>query len=214
MLLLPTAGGDAEEAERRGLVDACSHLLGAGRIKLYSCDSVAGHLMQQGIGEPAWRMRMLDEFHHAVRHEVVPAIHADSGGRQLPIVTAGASIGAFNAVALLCRFPGVFRAALGMSGTYDLQRFYHGQFSDHLYFASPLHFLPDLTGQQLEQLRQRFVLLASGEGAWEDVGESWRLAEVLGDKGVPNRVDSWGAEWPHEWHTWLAMLPQYLDELT
>ena len=57
------------------------------------------------------------------------------------------------------------------------------------------------------------VLLASGEGAWEDIGESWRVANVLGDKGVPNRVDSWGADWEHGWDTWRRMLPVYLDEL-
>ncbi len=213
VLLLPTAGGDAEESERRHLVDACGDLLRAGRIKLYSVDSVAGHVMANRIGDPAWRMWMLDAFHHAVRHEVVPAIHSDVKG-ELPIIAAGASIGAFNAVALVCRFPDVFGAAVGMSGTYSLQRFYEDQWSDHLYYASPIHFLPGLEGPQLDRLRERFVLLASGQGDWEDIGESWRMAEVLGNKGVPNRVDPWGTEWPHEWQTWLAMLPRYLDELT
>jgi hypothetical protein len=27
-------------------------------------------------------------------------------------------------------------------------------------------------------------------------------------------VDNWGPQWPHEWHTWREMLPQYLRELT
>jgi esterase/lipase superfamily enzyme len=61
-------------------------------------------------------------------------------------------------------------------------------------------------------LRQRLAILASGQGAWEDVGESWRAAEVLGRKGVPNRVDAWGEEWEHDWGTWRSMLPTYLDE--
>ena len=51
------------------------------------------------------------------------------------------------------------------------------------------------------------------QGAWEDVGESWALAHVLGSKGVPNRVDSWGPEFEHDWSTWWRMLPQYLDEV-
>jgi esterase/lipase superfamily enzyme len=73
--------------------------------------------------------------------------------------------------------------------------------------------VPGLEGPQLDALRQRYAILASGQGAWENVGESWAAAEVLGGKGVPNRVDAWGEEWPHEWPTWRAMLPQYLDEL-
>jgi len=213
VLVFPTAGGDAEEIERNHLVDACAGLLEAGRVKIYSCDSVAGRAMASATGTPEYRMWLLNQFHHAVRHEVVPAIKADMGGAAQRIVVAGASIGAFNAVALLCRFPDEFEVAIGMSGTYRLQRFLDGRWSEDLYFASPLDFLPGLDGDQLQVLRQRRVILASGEGAHEDIGESWALAEVLGNKGVPNRVDSWGPETIHDWPTWWRMLPQYLEEI-
>jgi esterase/lipase superfamily enzyme len=164
-------------------------------------------------GSPEHRMELLDRFHHCVAEEIVPAVRTDLGGAGTPIVAAGASIGAFNAVAVLCRFPDLFRAAIGMSGTYRLQSMLGGGFSAAFYFASPLDFLPGLEGDHLEALRQRFVLLASGQGEWEDIGESWAMADALGRKGVPNRVDAWGPEWPHEWSTWHRMLPQYLDEL-
>jgi esterase/lipase superfamily enzyme len=213
VLVFPTAGGDAEEIEQNGLLGACWPLVEAGRIKLYSCDSVAGRAMLSKEGSPEHRMDLLDRFHQCVVSEIVPAIRADTGGAEPPIVVAGASIGAFNAVAVLCRFPEVFGVAVAMSGTYRLQRLLDGGFSDSLYFASPLDFLPGLSGGQLDTLRQRFVLLASGQGAWEDIGESWAMADALGRKGVPNRVDAWGEEWPHEWHTWHRMLPQYLDEV-
>jgi len=213
VLVFPTAGGDAEEIERHKLVEACGELLEAGRIKIYSCDSVAGRAMAASTGSPEYRMWLLNQFHQAVRHEVVPAIHADTGGPDQRIVVAGASIGAFNAVALLCRFPDVFDAAIGMSGTYRIQRFLDGAWSDDLFYSSPLDFLPGLGGDHLELLRQRRVILPSGEGEHEDIGESWAMAEVLGSKGVPNRVDSWGPETIHDWPTWWRMLPQYLDEL-
>jgi esterase/lipase superfamily enzyme len=108
----------------------------------------------------------------------------------------------------------VFRAAVCMSGTYDLTRFLKGHATEDFYYASPVHFLPKLNGGDLEAIRKRFVILASGEGRAEDIGESWRAAHLLGDKGVPNRVDPWGPEWHHDWPTWRHMLPQYLDELT
>jgi len=214
VLLFPTAGGDAEEVERMGLVGACSGLLADGRVKLYSCDSVAGRALVDRTGSLEHRMWLLDRFHACVAEEIVPAIRADSGGHDHLVVAAGASIGAFNAVAVLCRYPHLFSHAIGMSGTYDLQPLYDNHSSDHLYFASPLQFLPDLEGPVLDLLRHRFALIASGEGAWENIGESWHVADVLGDKGVPNRVDAWGQEWEHDWPTWRRMLPQYLDELT
>jgi esterase/lipase superfamily enzyme len=213
VLVFPTAGGDAEEIERNHLVAACAGLVDSGRIKLYSCDSIAGQAMVAGSGSPAYRMWLLNRFHECIMNEVVPAIHADLAGQQPPIVVAGASIGAFNALAVLCRYPHAFGTAIGMSGTYELGRFFDGEFNDDLYFSSPLHFLPNLEGAQLEILRSRFAILASGEGAWEDIGESWLAAGELGSKGVPNRVDPWGPEWEHDWATWRTMLPKYLDEV-
>ena len=214
VLILPSAGGDAEEIERNGLVDACGQLLADGRIKLYSVDSVAGQAMMTKKGSPEHRLWLLNQFHECIRREVVPAIHADLGGQDMDVIAGGASIGAFNAVAVLCRYPEAFSAAIGMSGSYRVERFYDEAWSQDLYFSAPLQFLPSLDGAQLEQLRQRFVILASGEGRWENVGETWKMASALGAKGIPNRVDNWGTEWDHEWTTWRAMLPQYLTELT
>jgi esterase/lipase superfamily enzyme len=170
--------------------------------------------MVDGTGSPEYRMRLLSQFHECVRHEVLPAIYADLGGQQAEVIAGGASIGAFNAVAVLCRYPDAFRAAIGMSGSYQIERFYDHAWSQDLFFSAPLQFLPGLTGPQLDLLRRRFVLLASGDGEWEDVGESWRMAAALGDKGIPNRVDNWGPDWAHDWPTWHRMLPQYLTELT
>ena len=89
-----------------------------------------------------------------------------------------------------------------------------GRQSQDLYYSAPLQFLPGLEGAQLDRLRQRNVILASGDGEWENIGSSWQMAAVLGDKGIPNRVDNWGPQWAHNWPTWRQMLPQYLRELT
>jgi esterase/lipase superfamily enzyme len=214
VLVFPSAGGDAEEIERFGLVGACGPLIDEGRVKLYSLDSVAGRAMIAKTGSPGHLMWLLNQFHDCVRREVVPAIHADLGGQAMDVIATGASIGAFNALAVLCRYPDVFGAAIGMSGTYRIDRFYDGAWSQDLYFSAPLQFLPGLDGPQLDLLRRRRVVLASGEGDWEDIGESWRMAEVLGAKAIPNRVDNWGPQWSHDWPTWHRMLPQYLRELT
>ncbi|HET9626240.1 MAG TPA: alpha/beta hydrolase-fold protein [Kofleriaceae bacterium] len=213
VLVFPTAGGDAEEIERMHLVGALSALVDAGKIKVYSCDSVAGRALLSREGSPQHQMWLQNQFHQYVRHEVVPAIRADCKSAELAIWAAGASIGAFHSVAVVCRFPDVFTRACAMSGTYDIRRFYDAKdFSDDFWVSSPLHFVPKLDGKHLEVLRTRKILLASGEGKAEDLGESWRMANVLGAAGVPNRVDPWGRDWPHDWQTWREMLPKYLGE--
>jgi esterase/lipase superfamily enzyme len=212
VLVFPTAGGDAEEVERNHLVSHLWPLIDDGRVKVYSCDSVAGRAMVDKEGTPAHRMWLFNSFHEAVANEVVPAIHADCGGPQ-PIVVAGSSIGAFNSFALICRYPHLFDAAVCMSGTYRIETFLGGEVTHDMYFASPMHFLPGLDGPLLDELRRKFVILASGSGQWEDIGESWAAAHILGSKGVPNRVDDWGPGFDHDWPTWWQMLPVYLDDL-
>ncbi|HWM84816.1 MAG TPA: alpha/beta hydrolase-fold protein [Kofleriaceae bacterium] len=216
VLLFPTAGGDAEEIERFLMINALTGLLDAGRIKIYSCDSAAGRALLAREGTPRHQMWLQNQFHQYVRHEVVPAIRTDCQNQEIQVWAAGSSIGAFQSVAVVCRFPDVFTRALAMSGTYDLRRFYEsgGDFSDDFWVSSPLHFVPTLSGPHLDVLRTRFILIASGEGRAEDIGESWNMAGVLGKQGIPNRVDSWGPDWHHDWPTWRRMLPQYLDEWT
>lgn len=215
VLVFPTAGGDAEEIERMHLVGAVGALIEAGKIKVYSCDSVAGAALLAREGTAQHQMWLQNQFHQYVRHEVVAAIRTDCQAPDIEVWAAGASIGAFHAIAVLCRWPDVFARACAMSGTYDLRRFYDAKdFTDDFWVSSPVHFVPTLRGIHLDKLRTRFALLPSGEGRAEDIGESWRMADVLGKQGVPNRVDPWGKDVHHDWPTWRQMLPKYLDEWT
>jgi esterase/lipase superfamily enzyme len=214
VLLFPTAGGDYEEVERFHLIRVLGDLIQAGRIKVYSVDSVAGKTWLQGTHPPEYCSRVQNLYDSYIYHEVVPLIRRDCNSGDIEIVAAGASIGAFNAVASICRHPDVFRLAVAMSGTFDLSKYLGGKFNQDFYFSSPLHFLPGLDeGPQLAKLRQRFIVIPTGEGDYEDPGESWRIANVLGAKGVPNRVDLWGKDYHHNWVTWREMLPKYLSEL-
>ncbi len=212
VLLFPTAGGDAEECERFGLIGALEPLLAAGRVKVYSIDSIAGRtwLRREDPGHAAW---LQNAFDAVIAEEVLPFIRADCHDPAIEVVTAGASIGAFNAVATLCRHADAFRLAIGMSGTYDLTPWLGGYWSDDFYYSSPLHYLAGLGDDhpQLANLRRRFVVLAAGRGRWEEPAETWKMAHALGSRGVPNRVDLWSEQHDHDWPTWREMLPLYLD---
>lgn len=215
VLLFPTAAGDFEESERFLMMKVLAPLIDAGRIKVYSTDSISGRAWTDGKSSGAWRAKVQLAFDAFIYHELVPAIRADCNDGGIEIITAGASIGAFNALSLMCRHPDVFRAAVCMSGTYDLTRWMDGDHTVDFHVGSPLHFVPSLPeGPQLDLLRRRFVLLTTGEGRWEAPWESWAVARALGSRGIPNRVDAWGKEWDHDWMTWREMLPRYLDELT
>ena len=78
VLIFPTAGGDAEEIERFLLIKVLSPLIDSGRIKVYSCDSVAGQVWFSKQGTPDYRMKMQHQFHQYIKHEVAPAIRLAS----------------------------------------------------------------------------------------------------------------------------------------
>ena len=215
VLVFPTAGGDAEEISRFQLIDALAPLIEVGKLRVYSCDSVAGRSWFNQEASPEHRMWMQHQFHQFVKHELAPAIRTDCDRPEISIWTAGASIGAFHAAAVVCRFPDIFHRALAMSGSFDLLRFCERKDgTDYYHVSSPLSFVPYLDGMHLDLLRTRHIQFATGEGKWENIGESFRLANVLGERGIPNHVDSWGPEWDHDWITWRAMLPKYLARWT
>ncbi|MEQ1892317.1 MAG: alpha/beta hydrolase-fold protein [Planctomycetota bacterium] len=212
VLFFPTAAADAEEVERFLMVQSLAPLLAAGKIKLYSVDSVAGQALLAGksASEIGRVQTQYDDF---VYRELVPAIRKDCHDPKIEIVVTGPSIGAFNALSMICRHPDAFSKAICMSGTYDITKWMNREVPIDLYYASPVHFLPGLKeGEQLARLRQRFILLTHGTGRWEEPEQSWRVADVLGAKGIPNRVDAW-EDRDHDWPTWREMLPQFLKEL-
>jgi esterase/lipase superfamily enzyme len=212
LLLFPTAGGDAEEPERFHLITAVGDFLKDLRLKVYVVDSIAGQAWLKECKTLEEAAAMQNRFDRCLYREVVPAIHRDCGGDRGLIWTAGASIGAFNALAAVCRHPDVFDKAFCMSGTYNMNRFLQGRINRDYHESSPLDFVPTLEGAHLDLLRKRFILLAHGQGEFEDPQQSWNVERVLGPKGIPNRVDAWDNTWRHDWVTWRKMLPQFLGE--
>lgn len=213
VLFFPTAAGDSEECERFLLVDALSDLLAAGRIKLYSVDSVPGMAWLQEDNSTRAGAQIQLGFESFVREELVPAIRSDCKDDTVQVIASGASIGAYEALVAALRHPDLFSSAICMSGTYTLEKFLEGPTTQSMLDCSPLEYVPQLGGEPLAQVRENFILLAHGTGKWEEPSQSWRVADALGAQGIPNRVDEWGEEWDHDWPTWRQMLPQYLDEL-
>jgi esterase/lipase superfamily enzyme len=218
VLLYPTAGGDAEEIERMLMIRVLEPLLSAGRIKIFSMDSVAARAWSDTSTSAKHATQMQNRFDSFIYEEVVPTIRHDCEDDAIEIIVAGASIGAYNAMASICRHPDAFSRAICMSGSYDIHRFIKGMnpgnHDPDFYFSSPMHFVPNLPdGEQLDLLRTRHILMCHGGGQWEDPEQDWCMAKILGAKGVPNRVDPWGEGYDHDWPTWRAMLPKYLAEI-
>ena len=214
LLMFPTAAADCEEYERFGLVDAIGHHVEAGRVKLYSINSINSVSWMNKEVPPPERARRQALFDAYVNEEVAPFIWNNCNTPEIPIATTGASFGAFHALNTLLKHPGRFQRVIAMSGAFDVRSYADGYYDENIYFNNPVDYMPNLTDHDLlEQIRNCDIHIVTGQGAWEAPDHSRRISGILATKGIPHNLDLWGFEWQHDWPTWRVMLDLYVDKL-
>ena len=212
LLLIPTAGADYLEYERFQLIDQLAPFIDAGKLKVFSVNS---------INKESWLNNDMQGEHKAIRHnqfndyiynEVVPFIKNNTSWNT-PIITCGASLGALHSMNLFLKRPDLINGVIAMSGVYDLTEYTKGFFDDQVYFNSPIHYIPNLTDHYvLEQIRSsHHIHILTGSGDHEAPDAAKAFAGVLYSKGINYELSVWGEEWRHDWPTWRAMLPLFID---
>jgi esterase/lipase superfamily enzyme len=209
VVIFPTGGGDFEEIERFQLIAALGQLIDGGRIKVYSTDGVAVRAWLSATTSKQDCTRLQVRYDSFVYEDILQRVREDCHDERIEPILAGASLGAFAAMSGICRHPDSFRAAIGVSGVYDLAHRYCGDDSGAF---SPLACLETLTGSRLEQMRRRAIILGSGEGDYETPADSRRMADACASKGIPFRLNLWGPARDHTWSTWRDMLPRLVAE--
>ncbi len=213
LLLFPTAQADFLENERFYLVKAVEKHMLAGRLQVFSIDSINKHAWmnrQVSVTEKARRQALYAAY---VEDEVVPHIRRCVGSPSVRIATSGASFGAFHAANQFFRRPDYFDTLIAMSGFYDLGPDYlHGQMDDNIYYNNPIGYLRNLGDHgMLETLRRRSQIhLLTGQGAYEAPDASRRFSQLLWDKSIPHNLDVWGHDVNHDWPWWRKMLDHYV----
>lgn len=215
LLLFPTAAADFLENERFFLVKAIEPHIMAGKVRLFSIDSINSNAWMDKsvpVREQARRQSLYSAY---IEEELVPYIKHVSGDRNARAITTGASFGAFHAANAFFRRPDLFGGVIAMSGFYDLSTSYlKGYSDDNVYFNNPLWYLSGLEGHALELLQgSSRIVIVTGQGAYEAPDASRRLAEVLEAKGIPHWLDVWGFDVRHDWPWWRKMLPYHLDKM-
>ena len=214
ILMFPTAAADCEEYERFHLIDALAHHLDAGKVKLYSIDSINRHSWMNDKVHPAERARRQTLYDSYVYNEVAPFIEDHCKTPGIAIGTTGASFGAFHALNSLLKHPDKFRFTIAMSGAYDVRSFADGYYDENIYFNNPVDYMPNMEDHNLlEQIRECNIHIVTGQGSWEKPESSKRMSGILTSKNVPHQLDLWGHDWPHDWPTWRVMLDVYFRKL-
>ncbi|RMF58603.1 MAG: esterase [Calditrichaeota bacterium] len=213
LLMFPTAAADFLEYERFQMIDALAPHIEGGKCKVYSINSINNESWLNYQMPPKDRGIRHQQYNEYVVQEVVPFIESDCQGMP-PIVTTGASLGALHAANTFFRRADLFAGTIAMSGVYDLQAYSDGYFDDNVYFNSPIHYLPNWDDEyMLNQMRSKghHIIIASGQGAYENPGASIQLSDILHSKNIPHILDLWGHDMGHDWPTWRQMLPHFLS---
>ncbi len=212
LLMFPSAAADYLEYERFYLIDSIKTLIESGKVQCYSINSINSESWLNDQIEPRQKSIRHQQFNTYVENEVVPYIKKHSGD-DCEILTFGVSFGALHAMNTLLRRPDLFAGTIAMSGVYDLKSYTKGYFDEDAYFNSPADYLPNLNDDAvLSELRKKSITIYTGSGEYEDPSYSWKIAEILGSKQIPNWVECWDHTWRHDWPTWREMLPQAIEK--
>ncbi len=214
VLVFPTREGRFFDYENWGLVGALASAIDAGSLQLFCVDSLDSESLYCGWRIPAHRIQRHKEYERYILDEVIPLMRSRQSDPFL--VAHGCSIGAYHAVTIALRHPGVFRKVVGLSGRYDLTRAVHpftdlfdGYYDHEIYLHTPNHFLPDLHDDHLLELLRntQFAIAVGNDDPFRK--STVELSRILKSKGIEHQLAVWEGE-AHRPRYWRKMVQLYL----
>ncbi|RRR66990.1 MAG: esterase [Candidatus Viridilinea halotolerans] len=206
VIVFPTSHGRFHEFEDRGMVAALGEQIEQGWFQLFCVDSVFGESWYNYTRDTDARMWREEQYEHYLLTELLPLIRQLNANPYL--IATGCSFGASEAVIFALRHPGVVNRVLGLSGLYDMRRFF-STYTQGLYFHNPVDFVPNLNDTwTLDRLRTTDFILVTGR----DDPNAWSnelLSSQLWEKNVGNALRLWDG-WCHDWPYWKEMLTCYI----
>lgn len=207
VLIFPTTMGRYFEAKDFRLIESISWHLNNGVVKVYCPDSIDKDSWYAKHLHPSVRILNHMLYDRFVADELVPAIQRECSVAKIAV--AGCSFGGFHAANFAFRHPELVSHVFTMGAAFDIRSFMDGYYDDNVYFNNPPDYLPNANNPALWQFTK--IVLGTAEHDFCR-GDTYRLADILGRKGIGNWVDDrpYGN---HDWPVWRDMLPSYLSNL-
>ena len=216
VLVFPAQAGSFHEFEDFGMIGVLAPFIESGQIRILTVNSLDGQTWANWDAHPADRGRRHQDYDRYIVEEVVPFMSQHCWDSKQKFMTTGVSMGAYHAANFFFRHPDIFDTVIALSGLYQLSLFIGDYMDDNVYFNTPLAYLPNLDDTwYLDQYRQSHIIIAVGQGPWEDdmLADTLALKHILEQKDIPHRIDIWGHDVNHDWPWWHKMLPYFLSKL-
>ncbi len=207
VLVFPTSHGRFYEYENSGMIHAVSQKIDSGALQVFCVDSVNSESWYNRGIHPHDRVMRHIAYESYILYEVVPLMKGVNGAGQ--ICTTGCSLGAYHALNFALKHPDVTSTCVSMSGAFDMRSFMDGYYDNDFYFNNPVDYVPNMTDSWfLEHYQKMRLVLAVGD---HDIclGENFRMAQILGAKGIPHWLDVWTGGERHDWPLWQRMAVKF-----
>jgi len=80
-----------------------------------------------------------------------------------------------------------------------------GMYDDNFYFNNPVDYMANQRDPWfLHQYASCDIRLVTGCGPWENSGPTYRMSEILRNRGIVHHVDDWGPEGGHDGPTGIT----------
>lgn len=203
VLMFPSTLGRYYQVKDFGMIDAVRGMVEAGKVKIFSVDSIDADSWYGKHLHPAHRVknyRLYDRFLH---HELVPQILEEC--RVDRIAVAGCSFGGFHGASYAFRHPDKVAFLMSMSGAFDLKTFMDGYYDEDFYFFNPVDYMAHEQGWRFGHMQ---IVLGTSE--WDIcLNSNVQMSGILNHLGVAHWLNIWGWE-KHDWPLWQKMFPEYL----
>lgn len=214
ILFFPATTSKSDEIEEAGLIDAIEPFIRIGKCKIFCISTVEDELwVKNKQSEPIHISHQHFNFNKYIEEDCVPYIYGQCGG-PVPILTAGASIGAYHSANTFFRRPDIFLGTIAISGKYDITEYTGEYFDDNCYYNSPVHYLPNLNDNYWITFlhSRRHIYLASGSGEGEFPEKTKILDDILTDKGFRHRNELWGVDYGHNYKSWIEIFKYFIEK--
>jgi esterase/lipase superfamily enzyme len=213
ILAFPTSMGDEWEQEGQGMIGTLSPYLDQGRIRIFCINGVQSDSFANKGAHPFHRSWMQAQYDDYVANEVFPFIDSVCRTPGIRISTLGASLGAYHAANTLFKHPDHVKRCYALSGIYDMRDSMDGMYDDNFYFNNPVDYMANQHDPWfLHQYASCDIRLVTGCGPWENSGPTYRMSEILRNRGIAHHLDDWGPEGGHEWPYWHHQMWEYVGQ--
>ncbi len=217
VLFIPCQAGRFFDFENFHMDDVFRPWIDAGKIMVFSIDTIDGETWADKGGDPRRRIERHEQWYHYIVDEFYAKMCDIAGERnwfQQPAIPFGCSMGAMHAGNLFFRRPDLFDGVLALSGIYDSRESFGDYMDDLVYQNSPCDYLANMPEDHpyIAMYNERRAIFCVGQGAWEDQlreSTAW-LDRVLRAKGIHAWVDFWGYDVAHDWDWWYKQAAYYL----